>query len=63
MQIKGEKPSVFRCVPICPAMSHFVHQPSILQHYKSPLLCNGVTNRRGQGVKSGWCIVGLTVSC
>ena len=46
MQIKGEITSVFRCVPICPAMSHFVHQPPILQHHKSPLLCTGVTNRR-----------------
>ncbi|OUN98592.1 hypothetical protein B5F97_16845 [Bacteroides clarus] len=53
MQIKGEKTSVFRCVPICPAMSHFVHQPPILQHYKSPLLCTGVTNRRGQRCKTG----------
>ncbi|MRX89879.1 hypothetical protein GKD33_20405 [Parabacteroides merdae] len=52
MQIKGEKTSVFRCVPICPALSAFVHQPSILQHYKSPLLCTGVTNRRGQGCKN-----------
>ena len=33
-------------VPICPALSRFVHQPPILQHYKSPLLCSGVTNRR-----------------
>ena len=39
--------SVFRCVPICPAVSRFVHQLPILQHYKSPLLCSGVTNRKG----------------
>ncbi|MBT9894771.1 hypothetical protein GPK79_06500 [Phocaeicola massiliensis] len=58
MQIKGEKSSVFRCVPICPVLSRFVHQPPILQHYKSPLLCSGVTNRRGQrrktGLVNGW---------
>ncbi|RJX11612.1 hypothetical protein DXA54_18490 [Bacteroides sp. OF03-11BH] len=53
MQIKGEKTFVFRCVPICPALSRFVHQPPILQHYKSPLLCSGVTNRRGQRCKTG----------
>ncbi|KAA5480177.1 hypothetical protein DWW25_03415 [Bacteroides xylanisolvens] len=53
MQIKGEKTSVFRCVPICPSLSHFVHQPPILQHYKSPLLCSGVTSRRGQRCKTG----------
>ncbi|ROS96157.1 hypothetical protein EEL40_09480 [Muribaculaceae bacterium Isolate-083 (Janvier)] len=53
MQIKGEKTFVFRCVPICPALSRFVHQPPILQHYKSPLLCSGVTNRRGRRCKTG----------
>ena len=53
LQIKGEKTSVFRCVPICPFVSRFVHQLPILQHYKSPLLCSGVTNRRGQRCKTG----------
>ena len=58
MQKKGEKTSPENLVPICPALSWFVHQPPILQHYKSQLLCNGVTNRRGQGCKTrlvnGW---------
>ena len=49
MQKKGEKTYPENFVPICPALSPFVHQPPILQHYKSPLLCSGVTNRRGQG--------------
>ena len=61
LQIKGEKTSVFRCVPICPALSHFVLQPTILQHYKSPLLCSGVTSRKGQRCKNGLVNVGLTV--
>ncbi|RHD40409.1 hypothetical protein DW794_22085 [Bacteroides caccae] len=51
MQKKGEKTSPENLVPICPALSRFVHQPPILQHYKSPLLCTGVTSRRGQGRK------------
>ncbi|RKJ73985.1 hypothetical protein DWW91_10365 [Parabacteroides sp. AF17-3] len=51
MQKKGEKTSPENLVPICPALSRFVHQPPILQLYKSPLLCSGVTNRRGQGCK------------
>ncbi|KAB4427417.1 hypothetical protein GAO03_21955 [Bacteroides thetaiotaomicron] len=51
--MKGEKTSVSRCVPICPALSYFVHQPPILQHYKSPLLCSGVMNRRGRRCKTG----------
>ncbi|MFK2568520.1 hypothetical protein ACIXR0_00385 [Bacteroides fragilis] len=45
--------SLKNLVPICPALSDFVHQLPILQHYKSPLLCTGVTNRRGQGCKTG----------
>ncbi|RHJ79108.1 hypothetical protein DW103_13995 [Parabacteroides sp. AM08-6] len=54
MQKKGEKTSPENLVPICPALSRFVHQLPILQHYKSPLLCSGVTNRRRRGVKPGW---------
>ena len=53
MQKKGEKTSSENLVPICPALSRFVHQPPILQHYKSPLLCSGVTNRRGRRCKTG----------
>ena len=53
MQKKGEKTSPENLVPICPALSRFVHQPPILQHYKSPLLCSGVTNRRGRRCKTG----------
>ena len=62
MQKKGEKTSPENLVPICPALSRFVHQPPILQHYKSPLLCSGVTNRWGRGVKQGWLTAGLTAS-
>ncbi|RGJ49125.1 hypothetical protein DXD58_15310 [Bacteroides sp. D20] len=50
---KGRKTSPENLVPICPALSRFVHQPPILQHYKSPLLCSGVTNRRGRRCKTG----------
>ena len=32
MQKKGEKTSPENLVPICPALSRFVHQPPILQH-------------------------------
>ncbi|KAA4575337.1 hypothetical protein F3B63_27020 [Bacteroides ovatus] len=53
MQKKGEKTSPENLVPICPVLSRFVHQPPILQHYKSPLLCSGVTNRMGQRGKTG----------
>jgi len=34
-------------------LSRFVHQLPILQHYKSPLLCSGVTNRWGRRCKTG----------
>ncbi|TGY55240.1 hypothetical protein E5342_14940 [Parabacteroides distasonis] len=61
MQKKGEKTSPENLVPICPVLSRFVHQLPILQHYKSPLLCNGVTNRRGRKCKNGLVNAGLTV--
>ncbi|MRZ57240.1 hypothetical protein GKD68_21350 [Parabacteroides distasonis] len=53
MQKKGEKTSPENLVPICPVLSRFVHQLPILQHYKSLLLCSGVTNRRGRKCKNG----------
>ncbi|MCU4240099.1 hypothetical protein DUT93_08385 [Bacteroides xylanisolvens] len=53
MQKKGEKMSSENLVPICPVLSRFVHQLPILQHYKSLLLCSGVTNRWGQRGKTG----------
>ncbi|WP_407420225.1 hypothetical protein [Barnesiella intestinihominis] len=41
-------------------MSRFVHQQAILQHYKSPLLCNGVTDaQRGKA----WNPVGGRQAC
>ena len=48
-----EKMSVSRSVRRCPHLSLFVHQYTILQHFKSPLLCNGVTNRKGQAGENG----------
>jgi len=41
-------------------MSRFVHQLTILQHYKSPLLCSGVTDaQRGKA----WNPVGERQAC
>ena len=53
LQIKEEKPPVSRSVRRCPRLSLFVHQSTILQHFKSPLLCNGVTNRKGRADETG----------
>ena len=53
LQIKEEKTPVSRSVRRCPHLSLFVQQYAILQHYKSPLLCNGVTNRKGQAGENG----------
>ncbi|KAA2373858.1 hypothetical protein EAI99_16580, partial [Alistipes onderdonkii] len=39
----------------------FSGRDTILQHYKSPLLCSGVTSRKGQRCKNGLVNVGLTV--
>ena len=51
--IKEEKTPVSRSVRRCPRLSPFVHQSAILQHFKSPLLCIGVTNRKGRANENG----------
>ena len=53
LQIKEEKTPVSRSVRRCLRLSPFVHQPAILQHFKSPLLCIGVTNRKGRANENG----------
>ena len=53
LQIKEEKTPVSRSVRRCPHLSLFVQQYAILQHFKSPLLCIGVTNRKGRANENG----------
>lgn len=50
---KRRKTPVSRSVRRCPHLSPFVHQLAILQHFKSPLLCSGVTNRKGRANENG----------